>query len=59
MALLQADVDAKLVKVLQTNVRSKIDLDEVAAGHNKRKLIHAVLCCFSSSPVFIGASHSP
>uniref|UniRef100_UPI00358E1454 signal recognition particle subunit SRP54 n=1 Tax=Myxine glutinosa TaxID=7769 RepID=UPI00358E1454 len=42
-ALLESDVNVRLVKVLRENVRSAIDLDEMASGLNKRRMIqHAV-----------------
>ncbi|XP_042636586.1 signal recognition particle 54 kDa protein [Orycteropus afer afer] len=42
-ALLEADVNIKLVKQLRENVKSAIDLEEMASGLNKRKMIqHAV-----------------
>lgn len=42
LALLQADVDVRLVRKLQDNIKAKVNLEEVAAGHNKRKLIQSV-----------------
>jgi signal recognition particle subunit SRP54 len=38
-ALLQADVNAKLVARLRNNIKSIVNLEELAAGINKRKLI--------------------
>jgi len=38
-ALLEADVNIRLVKSLRENVKSVIDFDEMAQGHNKRKMI--------------------
>ncbi|CAG2106135.1 unnamed protein product [Medioppia subpectinata] len=38
-ALLEADVNIKLVKQLRENVRSVIDFEEMAAGLNKRRMI--------------------
>lgn len=38
-ALLEADVNIRLVKQLRENVRSVIDFDEMAAGLNKRRMI--------------------
>ncbi|RWS06894.1 signal recognition particle subunit-like protein [Dinothrombium tinctorium] len=38
-ALLEADVNIKLVKQLRENVRQVIDFDEMAAGLNKRRMI--------------------
>jgi signal recognition particle subunit SRP54 len=43
VALIQSDVDVKLVKQLQTNIKAKINLEDVAAGHNKRKLIQSTV----------------
>ncbi|XP_059907509.1 signal recognition particle subunit SRP54 isoform X1 [Gadus macrocephalus] len=42
-ALLEADVNIKLVKQLRENVKSAIDLEEMASGLNKRRMIqHSV-----------------
>ena len=38
-ALLQADVKVQYVKELRDNVKRQVSLEEVAAGHNKRKII--------------------
>ena len=38
-ALLEADVNVKLVKKLQDNVKHGIDFDNMAQGLNKRKMI--------------------
>ncbi|KAL1457970.1 hypothetical protein WDU94_008148 [Cyamophila willieti] len=38
-ALLEADVNIKLVKKLRENVRQVIDFDEMASGLNKRRMI--------------------
>merc|ERR1719394_1353702 len=38
-ALLEADVNIKLVKQLRENVKTCIDFEEMAQGHNKRKII--------------------
>lgn len=38
-ALLEADVNIKLVVQLRENVRKVIDFDEMAAGLNKRRMI--------------------
>lgn len=40
-ALLEADVNVKLVGRLRQNVRDAIDFDEMAAGLNKRKIIQS------------------
>ena len=40
-ALLEADVNVKLVGRLRQNVREAIDFDEMAAGLNKRKIIQS------------------
>lgn len=42
-ALLQADVQFKLVRDMQTNIKKIVNLDDLAAGHNKRKIIQQVL----------------
>lgn len=43
-ALLQSDVQFKLVRDMQTNIKKIVNLDDLAAGHNKRKIIQQV--CF-------------
>lgn len=40
-ALLEADVNVRLVKGLRENVRSVIDFDEMAGGLNKRRMIQS------------------
>ncbi|XP_014663131.1 PREDICTED: signal recognition particle 54 kDa protein [Priapulus caudatus] len=42
-ALLEADVNIRLVKKLRENVRSVIDFDDMAAGLNKRKMIQSAV----------------
>ena len=42
-ALLEADVNVRLVKQLRTNVLAVIDFDEMAAGLNKRKMIQSAV----------------
>lgn len=54
LALLQADVDVKLVRKLQENIRANVNLEEVAAGRDKRKLIERVRL----TPVLV-ARYSP
>lgn len=43
MALLKADVDVLLVKKLQTNIMSKVNLEDMAQGNNKRKMIQSTV----------------
>ncbi|EFH69118.1 predicted protein [Arabidopsis lyrata subsp. lyrata] len=38
-ALLQSDVSFPLVKEMQTNIKKIVNLDDLAAGHNKRLII--------------------
>ncbi|KAH8970087.1 hypothetical protein BDL97_02G069300 [Sphagnum fallax] len=38
-ALLQADVQFKMVMNMQNNIKKIVNLDDLAAGHNKRKII--------------------
>ncbi|XP_042457909.1 signal recognition particle 54 kDa protein 2-like isoform X1 [Zingiber officinale] len=38
-ALLQSDVQFKLVRDMQSNIKRIVNLDELAAGHNKRRII--------------------
>ncbi|CAG0898495.1 unnamed protein product [Cyprideis torosa] len=42
-ALLEADVNVKLVKQLRENVRSVIDFEDMAGGLNKRKIIQTAV----------------
>jgi len=42
-ALIEADVNIKLVKKLRENVKSVIDFDEMAAGLNKRRMIQTAV----------------
>ena len=39
VALMEADVNVKLVQQLRSGVKNALNLDEVAAGLNKRRLI--------------------
>ena len=41
-ALLAADVNIRLVANLRKNVKAKINLEELATGHNRRKMIQKV-----------------
>ncbi|KAF3323403.1 Signal recognition particle protein 1 [Carex littledalei] len=38
-ALLQADVQFRMVRDMQTNIKKIVNLDDLAAGHNKRRII--------------------
>ncbi|KAM3269025.1 signal recognition particle 54 kDa protein 1 isoform X2 [Capsicum chacoense] len=42
-ALLQADVQFKLVRDLSTNIKKIVNLEDLAAGHNKRRIIQQVV----------------
>ena len=42
-ALLEADVNVKLVLRLRENVKSAIDFEEMAAGLNKRRIIQSAV----------------
>ncbi|CAN1306968.1 Signal recognition particle 54 kDa protein 2 [Linum perenne] len=42
-ALLQADVQFKLVREMQTNIKNIVNLNDLAAGHNKRKIIQQAI----------------
>lgn len=42
-ALLEADVNIKLVKNLRENVRLVIDFDDMAGGLNKRRMIQSAV----------------
>lgn len=61
-ALLEADVNIRLVKNLRENVRAVIDFDEMAGGLNKRRMIQSAVfkelvkvrsTTFMSSPLSI------
>ena len=41
-ALLQSDVQLKLVMSMQQNIKKIVSLEELAAGHNKRVIIEKV-----------------
>ncbi|KAL6568006.1 hypothetical protein OROHE_003690 [Orobanche hederae] len=42
-ALLQSDVQFELVRNMQTNIKKIVNLDDLAAGHNKRKIIQKAI----------------
>lgn len=42
-ALLEADVNIKMVKALRENVRAVIDFEEMAGGLNKRRMIQSAV----------------
>lgn len=42
-ALLEADVNIRLVKKLRENVRSVIDFEEMGGGLNKRRMIQSAV----------------
>ncbi|OAY79496.1 Signal recognition particle 54 kDa protein 2 [Ananas comosus] len=42
-ALLQADVQFKLVRDMQANIKRIVNLDDLAAGHNKRRIIQQAI----------------
>lgn len=42
-ALIEADVNIRLVKKLRENVRSVIDFEEMAGGLNKRRMIQSAV----------------
>lgn len=46
MALIQSDVNIKLVKQLRDNISARISVDELASGMNKRRIIQKVRCFF-------------
>lgn len=41
-ALLSADVQFQLVRDMQKNIKAIVNLEDLAAGHNKRKIIQQV-----------------
>lgn len=56
-ALLEADVNVKLVGMLRKNIRSAVNLEEMPAGVNKRRIIQQAvfkeLCRVSGCHVFV------
>jgi signal recognition particle subunit SRP54 len=42
-ALLQSDVQFKMVRDMQTNIRKIVNLETLAAGTNKRRIIQQVI----------------
>ncbi|CAH8353793.1 unnamed protein product [Eruca vesicaria subsp. sativa] len=42
-ALLQSDVSFTLVKEMQTNIKKIVNLEDLAAGHNKRRIIEQAI----------------
>jgi signal recognition particle subunit SRP54 len=44
-ALLQSDVQFKMVRDMQTNIRKIVNLETLAAGTNKRRIIQQVALC--------------
>ncbi|GKB41482.1 signal recognition particle 54 kDa protein 2 [Tanacetum coccineum] len=42
-ALLQSDVQFKLVRDMQSNIKKIVNLDDLAAGHNKRRIIQQAI----------------
>jgi len=42
-ALLQSDVSFPLVKEMQTNIKKIVNLEDLAAGHNKRRIIEQAI----------------
>ena len=45
-ALLQADVQFMLVRDMKNNIKKIVNLDDLAVGHNKRKIIQQVCSNF-------------
>jgi signal recognition particle GTPase len=56
-ALLEADVNIRLVKQLRENVRSVIDFDEMAGGLNKRRMIQTAVYRELVKVVFVFICH--
>lgn len=52
-ALLQSDVSFPLVKEMKTNIKNIVNLEDLAAGHNKRRIIEQVSIFFKNSIFFI------
>ena len=42
-ALLESDVNVKLVQQLRTNIKAQIDIENMASGLNKRRMIQAAV----------------
>ena len=45
-ALLQADVRFETVRDVKANIKSIVNLDALAAGTDKRRIIHKVCCIY-------------
>jgi len=43
MALLQADVDVKIVKELRENIKRRVQLEDMAGGYNKKRIVQAAV----------------
>merc|ERR1711970_542551 len=43
VALMQADVEVKIVKQLRENIKSRINLEMMAAGYNKKRIVQAAV----------------
>lgn len=52
-ALLQSDVRFELIRDMQINIKNIVNLEQLAAGHNKRKIIQQVTDYFYISCLFI------
>ena len=46
-ALLHSDVSFPLVREMQSNIKKIVNLEELAAGHNKRRIIEQVFFFFN------------
>jgi signal recognition particle subunit SRP54 len=62
-ALLQSDVNVRLVAGLRNNIKKRVNMDELAAGLNKRKIIEKAvfdeLCSILDSGVEATSSSKP
>ncbi|KAI9174683.1 hypothetical protein LWI28_021200 [Acer negundo] len=52
-ALLQSDVQLKLVSDMQTNIKRIVSLHDLAGGHNKRRIIQQYILWFTKSVALI------
>merc|ERR1712093_101552 len=43
MALMQADVEVKIVKELKDNIKNRVNLEMMAAGYNKKRIVQAAV----------------
>lgn len=58
MALLEADVNIRMVKQLKDNVKASIDFENMAGGMNKRRMIQSAVFQVIRNMQFWSSIHS-